>query len=265
MTLVNSAYIYQKRGQYDLAQETLRLGMQKAQESGYLRTQSLAVNATAEILRDIEKYREALAANQKGLELAREVMEAYYVAWAKAGLGETHRLLGNRDRAEMLIREAVAEAKQHGLAYETQHFMVQMGIMDYETGSYDSAIQTLGKAASSLVRMHDKDALAKAYFHLAQAHFLSKRFEEALEWLKKSCKLADSMGYDEFMVVEGRKATMMMEYAISKGVETERFNRIIDRLRQRRKSTTDIEIDEFAEHGIGQHDMKPTPSARPAC
>jgi len=61
-----------------------------------------------------------------------------------------------------------------------------------------------------------------------------KRYEEALGWLKKSCDIAAIMGYDEFLVVEGKKATMLMEYAISKGLEVERFRRIIERLRLRR-------------------------------
>jgi len=84
-TLTNTSYIYQRRGQYDLAQETLRLALLKARESGYPRAQTQALIATGEILRDIERFKDALDSYQKGLELAREVMEGYFVAWAKAG------------------------------------------------------------------------------------------------------------------------------------------------------------------------------------
>lgn len=230
MTLNNIAFIYQRRGQYDLALQTLRLGLSKAQEVGYRRIESCILINIGEMLRDLGAYGEALGSYHKGLELARDVMEPYYVISAKAGLGETYRLLGDRDRAEVLIEEAIAQAKEQGLAYETTLFTTQLGIIDYERGRFNNAIKTLHDVCTRLKAMSDKDALARAYFHLAQAFFLTKQYDVAVDYLKKVADLADDLGYDEFLAVEGRNAVMLMEYAVSKGVGTSRFASAVEKI-----------------------------------
>jgi LuxR family transcriptional regulator, maltose regulon positive regulatory protein len=241
MTMTNITYLYQRRGLYDLAQETLKLALASARQSSYPWVQGGIMIATGEILRDVEKYKDALDAYQKGLELAREVTEPALVAWAKAGLGETHRLLGNRDKADLLLKEAVAEAGEQGLKYEATLFSVQSGIMAYEKGEYDKAINSLTILAGRMTTLSDEDALAKIYFHLAQACYLSKRLTESLVWLSRSCALAEKIGYDEFMLVEGRKAIGLMEYAVSNDVNAVRFTNILKRLRLRRDASGQTE------------------------
>ncbi len=230
MTLNNIACIYQRRGQYDLALQTLRLGLSKAQEAGYCRIEACILINIGEMLRDLGAYHEALDSYHKGLELARDVMESYYVISAKAGLGETYRLLGDRDRAEVLIEEAIAQAKEQGMSHEATLFTAQLGIIDYERGRYDNAIKTLRDVCTRLKAMSDKDALAKAYFHLAQAFFLTKLYDVAVDCLKKVSDLADDLGYDEFLAVEGKNSIMLMEYAISKGVGTRRFASAVEKI-----------------------------------
>jgi len=131
-TLNNMGTIYQRWGQYDLALNTLRHGLEKARQTGYRRTEACILINLAEVLRDLDLYDEALAAYQEGLELARQVMETYLVAWATAGIGETHRLLGDTDKAEVLLKEAAAQAEEHGSFLSTK---------------YDLAINWLEKAS----------------------------------------------------------------------------------------------------------------------
>ena len=234
MTLNNIAFIYQRRGQYDMALQTLRLGLSKAQESGYRRIESCILINIGEMLRDLGVYQEALNSYQKGLELARDVMESYYVISAKAGLGETYRLLGDQDKAKVLIEEAIAQAKEQGMSYEATLFTIQLGIIDYERGRYNNAIKTLRDVCTRLKAMSDKDAMAKASFHLAQAFFLTKQYDVATGWLKKVSDLSDDLGYDGFLAVEGRNAVMLMEYAIAKGVGTSHFVSAVEKINKRR-------------------------------
>ncbi len=236
ITLNNISFIYQRGGQYDLALQTLRLGLSKAQESGYRHIEACILINIGEMLRDLGAYQEALGSYSKGLELARDVMESYYVISAKAGLGETYRLLSDQDRAEVLIEEAIAQAKEQGMSYEVTLFTTQLGVIDYERGRYDNAIKTLRDVCTRLKAMSDKDALAKASFHLAQAFFLTKQYDVAVDYLKKVSDLADDLGYDEFLAVEGRNAVMLMEYAISKGVGTSHFASAVEKINKRRSS-----------------------------
>jgi len=235
MTLVSVAYIYQRRGQYDLALETLDMGLEKARQTNYRRIEACTLIAKGEVLRDLDRYDEALDAYNLGLDIAREVMESYYVIWAKAGLGETYRLLGDTDRAEVLVKEAIAQANEQGQDYESTLFTVQLGIIEYERGHCQNAARVLNDVCSRLENVGDKDGLAKTYFHLAQVAFLDKRYKDAISYLGRASNLADELGYDSFLVVEGRKAILLMEYAVAEGVGGDRFTRVVDRIKQRRR------------------------------
>jgi len=116
-TLNNMGSIYQRQGQYDLALETLRFGLEKARETGYQPLEACILISMAEVSRDSDLYDDALAAYGEGLELARQVMEASLVLYATAGIGETHRLLGDRDKAEVLLKEAISQAEEQGQTY----------------------------------------------------------------------------------------------------------------------------------------------------
>ena len=243
LALNNIGLVYQRRGQYDLALETLRFGLEKARENGYRRIEACILMAMAEVLRDLDLYDDALAAYYEGLELARQVMESYYVVWATAGIGETYRLLGDRDKAEVLLKEAISQAEEQGQNYEAALFATQLGIIEYERGQYEAAIGILHGVCDRLRDIGDKDALAKAYFHLAQASFLAKKYDLAINWLEKASGLADELGYDDFLAVEGRNATLLIQYGASKAVGGNRFVRIMEKIMrcrdsQRRRATT---------------------------
>ena len=232
--LNNIGIIYQRQGQYDLALDTLRTGLQKAQESGYRRTEACILITMAEVLRDLDLYNDALTAYQEGLELAREVMEAYFIAWATAGIGETYRLLGDHGKAEVLLKEAASQAKEQGQNYEASLFSFQLGIIEYERGRYEIAMEILRHSCDRLRDAGDKDALAKAYFHLAQASFLAKKYDHALSWLERASELADELGYDNFLVIEGRNTALLVQYGASKGIGGDRFIDIMERIKRHR-------------------------------
>ena len=234
--LNNIGITYQRQGQYDLALDTLRSGLEKARETGYRRIEACILISMAEVLRDLDLYDDALAAYHEGLELARQVMEAYYVAYATAGIGETYRLLGASDKAEVLLKEAISQAEEQGRTYEAPLFATQLGIIEYERGRYETAMAILLSACERLREIGDKDALARAYFHLAQASFLSKKYDVAIDWLEKVSGLADELGYEDFLAVEGRNSALLIQYGASKGVGGNRFVRIMEKIRMRRDS-----------------------------
>ncbi len=235
-TLNNIGLVYQRQGQYDLALDTLRFGLEKARESGYRRAEACILISMAEVLRDLDLYDDALRVYHEGLELARQVMEAYYVAYATAGIGETYRLLGARDKAEVFLKGAISQAEEQGRTYEVPVFATQLGVIEYERGRYETAMAIFLSTCERLREMGDKDALARVYFHLAQASFLSKKYDMAIDWLQKVSDLADELGYEDFIAVEGRNSALLIQYGASKGVGGNRFARVLEKIRRRRNS-----------------------------
>jgi two-component SAPR family response regulator len=158
-------------------------------------------------------------------------MEAIFIAYATAGVGETYRLLGQHDRARKLLEEARHQAEDQNQPYESALFDIQLGIIDYETGQLERAKERLNNAVKHLKVMGDRDALAKMYFHLAQVSFLSREYNVAVEWLVKASELADELGYENFIVVEGKKALPLIHYGAKIGIGNGRFVRVLEKIR----------------------------------
>lgn len=232
-TLNNIGNVYQHWGQHELALDTFRLGLEKARATGYQRTEANLLINMAEAYCDLEQYNDALITYSEGLDLARQVMETYYVMWAKAGMGETYQLIKEHEKAIVFINEAIALAKENGQIYETALFTMKLGVVEYNQGNYEKAIRILSDVCGQLSELGDKDTLARAFLHLAQVSFLARKFDQALSYLKKSSELADELNYDDFFVTEGRKAVLLFQHGISNDVATDRFLRIIDKIRKR--------------------------------
>lgn len=236
--LCNIASIYQCQGQYDSALEMLRKGFDKARETGYRRTEAGILINIAEVLGNLDSYEDALDTYREGLNLARQVMEPYFVAWAIAGMGEMHRLSGNHDKAEVLTGEAISLSDEQGQSYEAALFTIQLGIIAYERHEYQTAMNILNNCYARLNEIGDKEASAKACLHLAQASFLAKEYHLTVMWLEKVSALVDELGYDDFLAVEARNTTLLIQYGSSKGVGGNRFAHVMDKMRKRR----DIQI-----------------------
>ena len=66
----------------------------------------------ADALRELNRLDEALKTYNEGIDLARQSMEATFIAYATAGVGETYRLLGQSDKARTLLEEARHQAER---------------------------------------------------------------------------------------------------------------------------------------------------------
>jgi ATP/maltotriose-dependent transcriptional regulator MalT/DNA-binding SARP family transcriptional activator len=230
IALNNIGLIYQRMGEYNLALETFRSSLEKAKETGYRRVEAGILISIADVLRDMGQYQEAMPVYQEGLELARQLMESSFVAYATAGIGETYRLQGEREKAEILLKEAQHQAEEQEQPYEAALFSIPLGIIEYERGRFERAVAVLNDASQRLETLGDRDALAKVYFHLAQASFLTRKYDSAIEWLEKVSVLADELGYEDFLAIEGRNAIPLIQYGAEKGIGSARFFRILDKI-----------------------------------
>jgi ATP/maltotriose-dependent transcriptional regulator MalT/two-component SAPR family response regulator len=230
-TLNNIGIIHQRFGQYDLALDAFHSGFEKARETGYLRAEAAIKISIADALRELSRFDDALKAYDEGSNLARQSSEATFIAYATAGVGETFRLLGQYDRARVLLEEARYQTEDQKQPYETSLFDIQLGIIAYETGHFEQAKTVLNDAYKRLQSMGDRDAMAKTCFHLAQVSFLAREYNIAAEWLEKASDLADELGYENFLVVEGGKALPLVNHGITLEIGNGRFNRILEKIK----------------------------------
>lgn len=232
MTLNNVGIVYQRQGQYDLALETLNVGLERSHEAGYLRTEACILISKGEVLRDMGRYQEALDSFQHGLEIAREVIEPYFVTYAIAGMGEIYRLLGVFDKAEVLLKDALMQSESRKQEYESILVKMQLALVESDSGRFGSAIELLNNCCVYLIEAGDKDALARAYFHLAHVSFLSKRYESIGQYIENIEGLVDELGYDDFLVVEGRNAILFLQYCVTRKIGRKLLTKILYKIRE---------------------------------
>jgi LuxR family maltose regulon positive regulatory protein len=231
--LNNLGLVYQCQGDYDRALQTLRAGLENARASGYRRMEACVMISMADVLRDMRLFDDALTMYEGGLLVAEDVAEVYYVACATAGMAETHRLLGARDKAETMLRQALSQAELNGRSYEFALFSIRLGIIEYEGGEYGKSLATLRRVVEFLIQIGDKEALARAQFHVAQVMFLSKDYGGAERALAEASRLAGELGYDRFLTIEGRNAVLLLQFAGSRGIGSGRYVRLLEQVRSR--------------------------------
>ncbi|HEX7475220.1 MAG TPA: tetratricopeptide repeat protein, partial [Dehalococcoidales bacterium] len=237
MTLNNIGIIYKRKGQYDLAMECLNLGLEKARETGYERLETCIRISMGEVLRDIGKYPEALTHFQAGLEGAREIIEPYLVSYATAGMGEIYRLLGDPDKAEVVLKDALIESETRKRSYESALIGLQLALVESETGQFDQAIERLNKCCAVLEEAGELEALARGYFHLAHISFLKGQNDGIKQCIEKLEGLVQKLGYDNFLVVEGRDAVLLLQHCVTNQLGVQLFSRILGKIKTLPRST----------------------------
>ncbi len=227
----NLGLIYQCQGDFDQALKIFRAGLDCARESGYKRMEACILISIADLLRDSNLYDEAVSLYEEGLKKAEAIMENYYMICALAGIGETRRLQGFLDKAEISLKHALSLAGEYRRASETARISVRLGIIEYQRGEYSQALSIFKPAIEFFTGAGEKEALARTCIHMAQALFLSKRYTEAKAYLLEAARLTEQLGYDHFLSIEGKNTTLLLQYAVTEKVGGRRFQNILEFVR----------------------------------
>ena len=236
VTLNNLAYLYYQQGQCEIADPLARESIGLAQATSSPRDEAYSLMTLADIQREQGEYTESLRSCQRSLDLARQCMETHLIAYGSFALGDTFRLLGEPERARSLLDEAVALAGEGSQDHELGLGLTSLGIVEYETGNYTGAEALLIKASHHLSLAGQKRTLARTRMHLAQTFFLSEKFVDALEQMETVALLCGELGYDRFLVPEGRHVYPLVQYAASRSKSKDFFARLRDQIQQDRHS-----------------------------
>lgn len=235
MVLSNIAYVQHKHGMQEDVLTTLGEARENARAAGYLRIDSIIALAYGEVYRDLGRYDQSLKAYNEALELARNSQENNIVAYAKAGLGETYRVMDEIAKASFWTREALAQTKSEKQPYETALFKLQLGMVLQGQKNHVEAASLLKEAYKELLIIGDQDGLAKTCFALAGAAFSQKDYEAAGRWLNSMLGYTRSLGYDDFVVIEGLRSPLLVQFAAAKEIGGRYFVHLVERIKQKRE------------------------------
>ena len=230
LTLNGMGVLHYYLGRYDKALEVLGEALGKAREAGHLRVESYVLASIGDVHRDQHRLQEALEAYESSLQVARRVDEHFLAAYCLDAIGMTHLALGNVAQAQKLVEQAIEQVEERKSKYEIGLFKASAGIVLCERGELKQASSVLKQACRYLQQSAANRELARAEFNLARVLFLRHQFDEALTHFKSVLDLVSRLGYDQFLVMEGRRGVDFLRFALSKGVGRDEVRSLLDRI-----------------------------------
>lgn len=101
-----TAYLFELSGQLDSAAHFYRQLIDISVENSYSKGESVGYSNLASVFEKQQKYNDALAFKQKGLEMDRQIGDVYGEMNSYRSLAETHMLMGNTESAIHALGEA---------------------------------------------------------------------------------------------------------------------------------------------------------------
>jgi len=214
-TLNSVGVVHYLRGEFAEAYRVLNQALEKAQTAGYRRMQAVVLSSLGDLYRDVGHYQAAGEAFRRSIELADKVGEGAVSVYARQGLGETCRLLDDYEGAVVWLSEALVRARAHDSFYEIGLCELARGILWKSLERQAQAWISLGQAKEFFERTGHLHELARVHFHLAHLALRQGRRQHVARHLGIVAELFHHLGYDSFLVVEGRQAKSLLEYALS--------------------------------------------------
>jgi len=215
MTLNSIGVVHYLCGEFAEAYQALNRALEKAKAAGYQRVQAAVLASLGDLYRDAEQYQAAHKVFRRSAELADEAEEGAVSVYARQGLGETCRLLDDYEQAAVWLSEALGRAKAHDSIYEMGLCELAQGILWKALDDQARAWVSLGQAKEFFERSGHPHELARSHFHLAHLALRQGRRRDVVRHLGVVAELSHQLGYDSFLVVEGRQVRSLLEYAVS--------------------------------------------------
>lgn len=229
-TLNGMACALYYQGAHESARELLEEALAEARKAEYARVEAAVLAGFGDIARAAGKHEEALGRYERALRVAEDVGEGSIIAYALNAMGLTHCTLGQYNRARMCIEEALNLAEQGSSSYDIGLSQDALGVLFHTRSEPDMALQYFTEARDHFGDCGAKRELAIADLHLAQTLFEKTSSSDAIDYLQQALDLADELGYDYFLVVEGRRSVELYQYAVARQRGNGRLAHILERL-----------------------------------
>lgn len=229
--LNNLGMLYYVQGEDERALALFHDAVHKARQSGNTRAEAYALASIADIERDRGFYDVAIERYNLALDLAGDLGDTTLCTQVLTSLGDTHRLRGDLDKADILVRQAAADAEDRGSWYELGIAKIGLGLVLRKRGDGPQAVAHLDHAAELLSRCHARHEEAIALYHLGETLFSSRRGRSrAMRALEQVAHLAQDLGYDYFVVKRAVAMPEVVQYAASKRISGGFYRTVLDKV-----------------------------------
>jgi LuxR family maltose regulon positive regulatory protein len=228
-TLNNLGYLHLLRGEMQEAERVLQDALQRARPGSGGRTEAAVLATLGDLSREQGEWTHALEFYRESLSMAEEVQDAHLVFYARVALGDTSRSMREWTCAREWL-DAAARCVDTAALVERGQLALAEGALASDQGQLDAAGTWLHRAADDFRRAGDKHLEALAEYRLASLTYARGHTAQAQVHLRRTAELIEMLGYDHFLVVEGRHTLAMLHLASTLPGVGQRFKRILERV-----------------------------------
>ncbi|MBI4311743.1 MAG: tetratricopeptide repeat protein [Chloroflexi bacterium] len=213
VSLNNLALLWYRHGELEAARRMLEEANVCATESGFARVEAVVAVSIADLERDRGNPGEAIDWYERGLNLASRVSEANLISYATALMGDTYRLRGELNRAELLLQQAKKLAESQHQLYESALASMYLSLLEASRNSIEVATSHLGDAESLLRESENAHASALLTLYKAEVAFLAKDLKKTRASLEDLWRKCDTLGYSGFLRAEAQRSPALFTWA----------------------------------------------------
>lgn len=225
-----AGYVVYQTGRYKEAWRFYQESLAIAQSNHSNTVLAHVLSSQGDLLRDLDEWALAEDAYRASSSLAEENQIIDALPETYFGLSELERLRGNFNEALHWLREATRYRNE-----TTQSPLYQLGVaaIYLDMGQPSLARTALESALESWQGLaRPKPEQVRAEFLLAQAHYVEGQSALALEWLSKTLHHAAILGYDQFLVIAGRRASDLLSHAQAAWPAQAQLRSLVQRVQQ---------------------------------
>ncbi|MBS1251509.1 MAG: HTH-type transcriptional regulator MalT [Anaerolineales bacterium] len=239
LNAMGCALYYQ--GAYEPARELLEEALVEARTAQYTRVEAAVLASLGDIARVADAHEKALDLYQQALDVAETISEESIVAYVLNAIGLTHCILGEYSQAQTRIAEALSLGKRVGSIYDIGLSEDALGVLFRARSNHDMAVHHFTEARNHFEKCSAKRSLAIANLHLAQVLFdQDAASSDVLGYLEEALGLADELGYDHFLVTEGRQSADLYKHAAAHQIGDGRLTHILEHLGEEAPAPSEV-------------------------
>lgn len=210
--LNNLGLLYHHQGEYEQAVATFDEGLKYARLTGFVRLQAFLLTSLGDLYADIWEARDAQEVFASALDIARKIKNRFLCFYVQLGLARLARTNGHLDEALVLHQQA-AEFALDGSGFEQGHLGLENARLALASEQLPQAVQFLELAARHFQPAKLAVEQAQVQFYLAAAFFELGENERSRQHLQNALDLAVNTRAYYALVVAGRYAEPVLEYA----------------------------------------------------
>jgi LuxR family maltose regulon positive regulatory protein len=226
----NLALVYFHRGEFDLALDEVVEALRTSQGVGYPRVVANALMNQGMIQQALGAHTDSLTSASQALEMSRQLLDQRLIAESTETVGSAYRKLGETSKAEVLLKQALLEAEESGQKYIAAIYRISLGKLYCQQGSYPQALSHLRLADTQLTGLESQSRAAEIKLYQAAIYYRTSKLKDAMEYLTQVAELVSKVGYDGFLLADGREVLDVLRFGAAKRIGGEAFTRLVGKL-----------------------------------